>query len=78
MEHSILNGTSIAAISLTSKDRYLFFQDHTGDVRQAARTASKAQWATTSYIITSDAKMYTPLAVAPANSSNSSETVCYR
>ena len=75
MEHRILNGTSLATISLYTKDRYLFFQDHSGIIRQAVRKDSNNEWTTISSIVASDAKNYTPLAVAPANSPDSSEAV---
>lgn len=63
----ILNDTSLAAVSLANGDRQLFFQDNTGRIRRAYRTASNGQWSTNSSLsIDTTAKNYTPLAVTVA------------
>ncbi len=57
----ILNDTSLAAVSLANGDRHLFFQDNTGLIRRAIRTASNGQWSTSSYLnASSNAKQHTP------------------
>ncbi|CAD6569571.1 MAG: hypothetical protein ASARMPRED_002950 [Alectoria sarmentosa] len=43
---NILNDTYLAAVSLVNGDRQLFFQDSTGLIRRAIRTASTNQWST--------------------------------
>lgn len=45
-EEFILNGTSLAALTLANGDRQLFFQGVTGLIRRAIRTASNDQWST--------------------------------
>ena len=70
----ILDDTSLAALSLPNGDRQLFFQDSTGLIRRAVRTASNSQWSTSPNlnaslnlgphpIVNSNPKKYTPLAV---------------
>lgn len=41
-----LNDTSLAALPLANGDRHLFFQDDTGLIRRAIRTASNGEWIT--------------------------------
>lgn len=62
---NILNDTSLAALSLANGDRQLFFQDNTGLIRRAIRTASNGQWSTSPSLSVNDtnAKNNTPLAV---------------
>ncbi|CAF9916808.1 MAG: hypothetical protein ALECFALPRED_010873 [Alectoria fallacina] len=61
---TILNDTSLAAVILANGDRHLYFQDNTGTIRYAVRTASTSQWDTKPYLnISSSAKNNTPLAV---------------
>ena len=61
----ILNDTSLAALALANGNRYLFFQDNTGLIRQAIRTPSNGQWSTSvDFNVGSSAKKYTPLAAA--------------
>ena len=58
-----LNDTSFAALAADNGDRYLFFQDHTGLIRQAIRTQSDGQWITREdFNVSSNAKSHTPLA----------------
>ena len=61
----ILNDTSLAALSLANGDRQLFFQDNTGLIRRAIRTASNGQWNTSPNLSvnSTNAKNNTPLAV---------------
>ena len=42
----ILNDTSLAALSLANGDRQLFFQDNSGVIQRAVRSASNGQWST--------------------------------
>ena len=61
----ILNDTSLAALSLSNGERHLFFQDNTGRIRRAIRTASKNQWSTSPYLnLSSKPKNHTPLVAA--------------
>ena len=65
----ILDDTSLAAISSSDGNRYLFFQDPTGLIRTVVRTNN--QWSTNLNPATSlNAKNYTPLAAMAANSSS--------
>ena len=61
----ILNDTSLAALFLANGDRQQFFQDNTGLIRRAVRTASNSQWSTSPYLSVNfnNAKNNTPLAV---------------
>ena len=64
---NILNDTYLAAVSLVNGDRQLFFQDSTGLIRRAIRTASTNQWSTNvnqNVSLNSNPKSHTPLAVA--------------
>ena len=62
-EQYILNDTSLAALILANGDRHLFFQDNTGLIRRAVRTASNNQWSTSPTLsVDSNAKNHTPLA----------------
>ena len=62
-EQHILNDTSLAALVLANGDRHLFFQDNTGLIRRAVRTASNNQWSTSPTLsVDSNAKNHTPLA----------------
>ena len=70
----ILDDTSMAALSLPNGDRRLFFQDLSGDIRQAFYSADSSQWrADIKNIVASDAKNHTPIAVVepPTMSENS-------
>ena len=61
----ILDDTSIAALSLPNGERRLFFQDLSGVIRQAFYSTASRQWrADVNYLVVSDAKNHTPLAVA--------------
>ncbi|MCJ1451780.1 hypothetical protein MMC28_002120 [Mycoblastus sanguinarius] len=63
----ILNDTSLEAAILPNGDRHLFFQDSTGLIRRAIRSASTNSWNTGLHLsISSNAKNYTPLAVTVA------------
>lgn len=65
----ILDDTSLAAISSSDGNRYLFFQDPTGLIRSVVRTDN--QWSTNLNLATGlNAKNYTPLAAIAANYSN--------
>lgn len=62
----LLNDTSLAALSDSNGNRYLFFQDPTGLIRGVVRTDS--EWSTSLNLGTSiNAKYYTPLAALAAN-----------
>ena len=53
----------MAAVSLANGDRHLFFQDNTGLIRRAVRTASNGQWSTSPQLNASaNPKNHTPLA----------------
>ena len=62
----ILNGTSLAALTLANGDRQLFFQDNIGLIRRLIRTASNSQWSTSAdqnLSRNSNPRSYTPLTV---------------
>lgn len=62
----ILDDTSLAAISLANGDRQLYFQDNSGLIQRAIRTATNNQWSTSAnqnLSSNSNPKNYTPLAV---------------
>ena len=64
-EHAILAGTSIAAVTLSNGDRRIFFQERSGNIRQAKYSASAKVWAaetTTNFLVADDARDNTPLA----------------
>ena len=64
----ILDDTSLAAISSSDGNRYLFFQDPTGLIRSVVRTNN--QWSTTLNLAPGlNAKNYTPLAALADKSS---------
>ena len=68
---TILNDTSLAAVILANGDRQLYFQDNTGLIRYAVRTASTNQWDTSPHLsFNSSAKNHTPLAVTATGSQN--------
>ncbi|KAL8722590.1 MAG: hypothetical protein Q9225_000946 [Loekoesia sp. 1 TL-2023] len=59
----ILNDTSLAAIALANGDRRLFFQDHSGAIRQGYYSASTRTWRSDlSYVVAPNAKNNTPIA----------------
>ena len=73
-DRRILDDTSMAALVLPNGDRRLFFQDLSGVIRQAFYSAASRQWrADVKYIVASNAKNHTPIAVvvAPTKSLNS-------
>lgn len=59
----LLDDTSIAAAVTLNGDRNLFFQDHTGAIRQVTRDASKSIWVELGSPVPSGAKLHTPLAI---------------
>lgn len=59
----MLNDTSIAAAITLNGDRNLFFQDHTGAIRQATREASRGTWIELGSPVPSGARLHTPLAI---------------
>lgn len=60
---SILNDSSLAALALSNGDRRLFYQEHTGQIKQAAYSFSSRSWPSTlNLVIASDARNGTPLA----------------
>ena len=70
----VLNDTSLAAISNSDGNRYLFFQDPTGFIRSVVRTNN--QWSTNLNVATGlNAKNYTPLAAIGANSSRDGDNI---
>lgn len=59
----ILNDTSLAAVTMGSGDRHLFYQDLNGLIQQVFYTASEDQWiVNTSPVGISDARYLTPMA----------------
>ena len=76
---NILNETSLAAAILVNGDRKLYFQDDSGLIRYAVRTASTNQWDTSPHLNISSsgasAKYHTPLAVTANNGLQGSEQV---
>ena len=63
-DRQILNDTSIAALGLPNGNRQLFFQDLSGAIRQAIYSINSRGWrADVEYVVASDAKKNTPLAV---------------
>ena len=72
-EQYILNDTSLAALVFTNSDRQLFFQDNTGLIRSAIRTAADNHWSMGPNIsVSSNVKKYTPLAVDSISENTSS------
>lgn len=64
----ILNDSALAAVELPNGDRRVFFQENSGNIRQAVYQGSRNQWsASLTDIIVSDAKMHTPLAAIALN-----------
>lgn len=64
----ILNDSALAAVGLPNGDRRVFFQENSGNIRQAVYQGSRNQWsASLTDIIVSDAKMHTPLAAIALN-----------
>lgn len=60
----ILNDSSFAAVTLQNNDRYLFFQDQTGVVKQAVYSNATNSWgAAFSNSVAFDARNHTPFAV---------------
>lgn len=69
LEILLLNDTSIAASSFHGEHR-LFFQDRSGIIRQAIYSASTGRWSSDHrYVVASDAKNHTPIAVVNITSS---------
>ena len=69
-DRRILDDTSMAALALPNGDRRLFFQDLSGVIRQAFYSAASRQWrADIKYIVASNAKNHTPIAVVASPSS---------
>ena len=59
----------MAALALPNGDRRVFFQDHSGVIRQAFYSAASRQWrADVKYIVASNAKNHTPIAVVASPS----------
>ena len=70
----ILNDTSLAALTLPSGDRQLFFQDNNGYIRRAVRTASDGQWAISpGFNLSINSKTHTPLAATVYNSAEAGD-----
>lgn len=68
----ILNDTSLAALSLDTGDRYLFFQNPAGLIQYVVRNASNNQWSKSknqNLSLNSNPKNYTPLTVTANNPS---------
>ena len=66
-EKQIINDTSIAAVTLSNGDRRLFFQDLSGAIRQAFYSPATRVWrADINYVVASDARNHTPIAVVDA------------
>lgn len=70
----ILNDTSLAALVLPNGDRQLYFQDSSGSIRRAIRSASENQWTISpsldlnSYLdYLSNPRNYTPLSATVYN-----------
>ena len=62
-KHGILNDSSLAALSLLNGDRRLFYQEHNGQIKQAAYSSSSREWPSTLIsVVASDARNNTPLA----------------
>ena len=59
----VMSDTSLAAVELPDGDRFLYFQDNNGMIRQAAFSFSTQKWtADQGFIVASDAKNHTPIA----------------
>lgn len=77
----IVDDTSIAVLTLPNGDRHLFFQEHSGLIRQAYYSSTSREWrADSSNVVAANAKNHTPLAAvhSPAiddTFSNNPETV---
>ena len=70
-EKRILDDTSIAALALPNGDRRVFFQDLSGVIRQAFFSATTGEWrADVNYLVASDAKNHTPIAVVNVPAAN--------
>ena len=65
----------MAALELPNGDRRLFFQDQSGFIRQAFYSSSSREWrADINYIVASDAKNHTPIAVVNPSTISVNET----
>lgn len=74
MPSGILNDSALAAVELPNGDRRVFFQENSGNIRQAVYQRSRNQWsASLTDIIVSDAKMHTPLAAIALNKVDETE-----
>lgn len=68
MPSGILNDSALAAVELPYGDRRVFFQENSGNIRQAVYQGSRNQWSVSlTDIIVSNAKMNTPLAAIALN-----------
>lgn len=66
--HGILNDSALAAVELPNGDRRVFFQENSGNIRQAVYVGSSKQWsAGFTDIGVSNPKMHTPLAAMAYN-----------
>lgn len=65
--HGIFNNSALAAVELANGERRVFFQENSGNIREAVYLESSKQWSTNPVV--SDAKMHTPLAAAAINQS---------
>ena len=61
-DRTIINTTSLAALTLKNGDRRLFFQDTSGAIKESTYTVSTGQWMTSvNNIVATNAKIHTPL-----------------
>ena len=74
----ILSDTSLAALILSNGDRHLFFQNNTGHIERAVRSATNSQWSTNVFlplnINTPSPKNLTPMALTVDEGNSESET----
>ena len=60
--HTILNDTSLTAVTTSEGNRHLFFQEESGIIRQSIFTPLNGKWsAPTTYVVATDARLYTPM-----------------
>lgn len=71
-----MNDTSLTALISANGDRYLFFQDSEGSIRQTIHTANASQWIVDpNPVSNSDARTLTPMAASALTQPDGSQQV---
>ena len=78
LQHGILDDSSFAAMAMTNNDRYIFFQDQNGTVRQAIYAQSSSAWVTNiDLVVATNARNHTPMATALISDTINGDTVSF-